>query len=282
MTEEKMDEMIKRAAASYNAPPAFVPKEEMWSAIRAARTSGPRIVYGSAPRRDFGLSHISGRVWLGAAAAAALLVVAGIGVGRWSAPSPASTVAVAVPPKSPAVRSDEPGSAGVTAPEKTAVEGGSSASPVIPDAPGESPVRVAQNSARGTHRDFTPLQKPVTSVRDRSSSSAYQLVTLTHLSDAEAMLTSFRSHTDEKMDAAMGKWARDLLTNTRLLLDSPAAADPRRRQLLEDLELTLVDIVQLSPASGTQDRQMIEKNLDQGHVITRLRTAIPAGMQKGS
>ena len=112
--------------------------------------------------------------------------------------------------------------------------------------------------------------------------SAYQVATLTHLSDAEAMLTSFRSHTDEKMDAAMAKWARDLLTNTRLLLDSPAATDPRRRQLLEDLELTLVDIVQLSPGAGAQDRQMIEKNLDQGHVITRLRTAIPAGMQKGS
>jgi hypothetical protein len=108
------------------------------------------------------------------------------------------------------------------------------------------------------------------------------VATLTHLSDAEAMLTSFRSHTDEKMDAAMAKWARDLLTNTRLLLDSPAAADPRRRQLLEDLELTLVDIVQLSPGAGAQDRQMIEKSLDQGHVITRLRTAIPAGMQKGS
>ena len=96
------------------------------------------------------------------------------------------------------------------------------------------------------------------------------------------MLSSFRAHTDEKMDAAMAKWARDLLTNTRLLLDSPAAADPRRRQLLEDLELTLVDIVQLSPASGAQDRQMIEKDLDQGHVLTRLRSAIPAGMQKGS
>ena len=53
-------------------------------------------------------------------------------------------------------------------------------------------------------------------------------------------------------------------------------------QLLEDLELTLVDIVQLSPASGAQDRQMIEKSLDQGHVLTRLRSAIPAGMQKGS
>jgi hypothetical protein len=108
------------------------------------------------------------------------------------------------------------------------------------------------------------------------------MATLTHLSNAEAMLTAFRSHADEKMDAAMSKWARDLLTNTRLLLDSPAADDPHRKQLLEDLELTLVDIVQLSPNAGAGDRKMIEKSLDQGRVLSKLRTAIPAGMQKGS
>jgi hypothetical protein len=148
---------------------------------------------------------------------------------------------------------------------------------------GSATVRVPEKNAVSNIRSFSPnrvAQSPV--ISDRGTAAAYQLVTLTHLSNAEAMLTSFRSHTDEKMDAAMAKWARDLLTNTRLLLDSPAAADPRRRQLLEDLELTLVDIVQLSPASGAQDRQMIEKSLDQGHVLTRLRSAIPAGTQKGS
>lgn len=273
MSEEKMDEMIKRAAASYNAPPATVPREEMWSAIRTARDSGPRILYGSAPQATSSVRHLTGRVWLGAAAAAALLVVGGIGVGRWSAAKPA-VIAVA--------SKQAPASSSVTPSGAPAIDAPSS--DTVSPRGSESSVRVAQNDSRRERPSSAAAQPVRSSVPSsvRNSNSAYQLVTLTHLSDAEAMLTSFRSHTDEKMDAAMAKWARDLLTNTRLLLDSPAAADPRRRQLLEDLELTLVDIVQLSPNAGAQDRQMIEKSLDQGHVITRLRTAIPAGAQKGS
>jgi hypothetical protein len=259
--------MIKRAAASYNAPPANVPREEIWSAIRAARTSGPRIVYGNAGRSGPALSQVPRRVWISAAAAAALLVVAGIGLGRWSAPKPALTTVASTPRVNPVV----------------APTGGTEAPAVAPEENTGAPsVRVPDRTAGSNIRSSSPVRvAQAPAISDRGSAAAYQLVTLTHLSNAEAMLSSFRSHTDEKMDAAMAKWARDLLTNTRLLLDSPAAADPRRRQLLEDLELTLVDIVQLSPASGAQDRQMIEKNLDQGHVLTRLRSAIPAG-QKGS
>jgi len=116
------------------------------------------------------------------------------------------------------------------------------------------------------------------------SSSAYQITAVRHLSEAEALLTSFRTRTttDQQMDAQLGSWARDLLSKTRLLLDSPVANDPQRRPLLEDLELVLVQIVQLSPESTPQDRELIEKTLQQDHVMTRLRTAIPAGPQRGS
>jgi hypothetical protein len=114
--------------------------------------------------------------------------------------------------------------------------------------------------------------------------SAYQLAAVRHLSEAEALLTSFRtrSNADQQMDAQLGSWARELLSNTRLLLDSPVANDPQRRPLLEDLELVLVQIVQLSPGSTPQDRELIEKTLQHDHVMTRLRTAIPAGSQRGS
>jgi hypothetical protein len=117
-----------------------------------------------------------------------------------------------------------------------------------------------------------------------TGNSAYQITTVRHLSEAEALLTSFRTRStaDQQMDAQMGSWARQLLSNTRLLLDSPVANDPQRRPLLEDLELVLVQIVQLSPGSTPQDREMIEKTLRQDHVMTRLRTAIPAGSQRGS
>jgi hypothetical protein len=103
------------------------------------------------------------------------------------------------------------------------------------------------------------------------------------LSDAEALLTSFRTRSpaDQHLDAQLTAWARELLSNTRLLLDSPVAVDPQRRPLLQDLELLLVQIVQLSPGSTPQDREIIEKTLKQDQVLTRLRTAIPAG-QRGS
>jgi hypothetical protein len=116
------------------------------------------------------------------------------------------------------------------------------------------------------------------------NTSAYQLTAVRHLSEAEALLTSFRtrSTTDQQMDAQLGSWARALLSNTRLLLDSPVANDPQRRPLLEDLELVLVQIVQLSPGNTPQDRELIEKTLRQDNVMTRLRTAIPAGPQRGS
>ncbi|HEY4671304.1 MAG TPA: hypothetical protein VIG78_04475, partial [Gemmatimonadaceae bacterium] len=70
MTEDNFEKFLKQTAQGYNAPPARVPREEMWSAIQAKRTAGPQVVYGgglgsggTSPRR-FGT-----RVWLGAAAA---------------------------------------------------------------------------------------------------------------------------------------------------------------------------------------------------------------------
>ena len=103
-----------------------------------------------------------------------------------------------------------------------------------------------------------------------------------HLANAEALLTAFRTDSrDARMDASLSKWARDLLSNTRLLLDSPAAEDPQRARLLGDLELVLAQIVQLSPGAAAQDRELIEGSIRNGQVMTRLRTAIPAGPTRG-
>jgi len=110
----------------------------------------------------------------------------------------------------------------------------------------------------------------------------YQVATIRHLANAEALLTAFRTDSrDAKMDAQLSTWARDLLSNTRLLLDSPAGDDPQRAKLLGDLELVLAQIVQLSPEAGAQDRAMIEGSIRSGHVMTRLRSAIPAGPTRG-
>ncbi len=107
---------------------------------------------------------------------------------------------------------------------------------------------------------------------------AYTIATTQQLVEAQALLTAFTANDrDAKTDARLASWARDLLSNTRLLLDSPAGADPRRRQLLEDLELVLVQIAELSPDAAATDRDAITRTLDHAQVLPRLKAAIPAG-----
>ena len=300
MTEEKFEEFLRKAAQSYNAPPTRAPREEMWTAIQAQRANKPHVVYGSAAGASgIGRHRFGSRVWLGAAAAALMLVATGVGIGRWSA-KPA--------PNAPVIQADPQRVTVNPTIETPSVE---NPTPQIPSGPpvtgsptgGQSNRAVASATSRSTGNVSRPTQVatvscavirgcPEPSISNRSSTlpapststtSAYQIAAMHHLSDAEALLTSFRTRSaaDQQMDAQLAAWARDLLSNTRLLLDSPVAGDPQRRPLLEDLELVLVQIVQLSPGSTQQDRELIEKTLQQDHVLTRLRTAIPAG-QRGS
>jgi hypothetical protein len=67
--------------------------------------------------------------------------------------------------------------------------------------------------------------------------------------------------------------AGELLTRTRLLLDSPAANDPTMRNLLEDLELVLAQIVHLQNNQSHTELDLINRALEQRDVIPRLRTA---------
>jgi hypothetical protein len=292
MTEDKFEEFLQKAAQSYNAPPTRTPRDDMWSAIQAQRTSGPRVVYGGGlPARESSVRRFGSKVWLGAAAAAVLFLATGVGIGRWSASRNAPTSIAAVnqtqtgsttaAPDAPSTSGETRVDAGSASPNQTASAGRESSSPSGSgrngaerrDLNGAGGSRVAVGAARGN-----------AAAGNAAPGSAYQLTAVRHLSEAEALLTSFRarSTSDQQMDAQLAAWARDLLSNTRLLLDSPVANDPQRRPLLEELELVLVQIVQLSPGSTPQDRELIEKTLQHDHVMTRLRTAIPAGSQRGS
>jgi len=287
MTKDNFEEFLKKAAQGYNVPPAHTPREDMWSAIRAQRAVGPRVVYGGgSPMRESSVRRFGSKIWLGAAAAAVVFLATGVGIGRWSAASktPASIAAVG-----PRTAGSLPAS--TENPSTGAGTGDAGGVPVAQTGHGRSETlssgalprneRTRQTDANGGNGTRVALSG---AAPNSTSASAYQLTTVRHLSEAEALLTSFRtrSATDQQMDAQLGSWARELLSNTRLLLDSPVANDPQRRPLLEDLELVLVQIVQLSPGSTPQDRELIEKTLQHDHVMTRLRTAIPAGSQRGS
>jgi hypothetical protein len=82
------------------------------------------------------------------------------------------------------------------------------------------------------------------------------------------------------MNAQFAGWAKGLLSNTRLLLDSPAGDEPRRAKLLQDLEMVLAQIVQLSPDAPAADRELVQGTIQNGLVMTRLRSASSADRER--
>jgi hypothetical protein len=108
----------------------------------------------------------------------------------------------------------------------------------------------------------------------------YQVAATQYLSRTEAFLTSFRADLGSNHaanSARLARQARDLLSTTRLMLDSPAGKDQRLRSLLEDLELVLVQISQLDAAHDGHDTDLITQGMNQSNVLPKLRSAIPAG-----
>ena len=117
-----------------------------------------------------------------------------------------------------------------------------------------------------------------TGTTPRVGNAAYQVATAEHLSQSEAFLTLFRASVrqggNEQLASAT---ARQLLATNRLLLDSPAANDGKTRLLLQDLELVLAEIAQLTPQPRSRDLDLITEGLERGGVMSRLRTAVPSG-----
>jgi hypothetical protein len=124
----------------------------------------------------------------------------------------------------------------------------------------------------------TSAPAPSSAAAPRVSEAAYRVVTTEHLSQSEAFLTLFRASVRGKGNERLASaTARQLLATNRLLMDSPAADDARTRLLLQDLELVLAEIAQLSPQPRSRDLQLITDGIEQGGVLSRLRTAVPAG-----
>jgi hypothetical protein len=122
---------------------------------------------------------------------------------------------------------------------------------------------------------------PVDSAPATATDVAYQVAAAEVFSRTEVLLTSFRARAAAP-DAQFMAAARDLLALTRLMRDAPATAhDPTLRTLLEDLELVLAQIVQLDPAAPSPDAELITEGLEARGLLSRLRSAIPAGPAAG-
>ncbi|HEY6224372.1 MAG TPA: hypothetical protein VIW26_11350 [Gemmatimonadales bacterium] len=124
-----------------------------------------------------------------------------------------------------------------------------------------------------------PTDSTPTPVATTGSNVAYGVAAVQYLNSTETLLTGFRADArNGRVDTLFIDQARELLTSTRLLMQCPAGQDPHLKPLLEDLELVLAQIAMLPGGRrDTLDVDLITQGMDQQSVLTRLRTAIPAG-----
>jgi hypothetical protein len=281
------DERIRSLAAGhYNAPDGSVPRDAMWAQISAARRAaraGVAPTAAVAPAVDAAeptpdVVPLDSRrrtrtivVWRWSAAVAAGLLLA-FALGRYGQPAnttaPVGPVAVQSPTTSAPSHTDPvPGS-----PETSPAPNGT------PQRGSESH-RVAPRPS--TERSVVGGPTDVASA-DSATSALYRAAAVQTLVQAEAVLTAYRgaeaTTRDPQAMQQAARWARDVLSSTRLLIDSPAGRDPQMRALFTDLELVLAQIVQLS-GTPLQDgeRDLIDRAMRDRDLLPRLRSAVPAG-----
>jgi hypothetical protein len=129
------------------------------------------------------------------------------------------------------------------------------------------------------HSDLDDLRSTTAANPAPAITQAQLLHAANHFNRSGVLLAQFADTVQDEgpLDPEFHQWGRDLLTNTRLLLDSPLAVDPQYRRLLRELEFTLAEIVQASAgAVETEERQWVAGQLRDRSLVERLRLIVPA------
>jgi hypothetical protein len=157
-------------------------------------------------------------------------------------------------------------------------------------------VAIDRVALRRANRENVPVAAiPSTPADSSDPSRLYRMAAAQTLTQAEALLTAYRASGVPEQSAVgtrqLGSWGRQVLGSTRLLIDSPGGDDPQLRALLDDLELVLVQIIQLSgapldaseraPIDRARERALIDGALQDRDLLPRIRTAVPAGVAAG-
>lgn len=136
----------------------------------------------------------------------------------------------------------------------------------------------------GIGRMTAPAPLPVAEAPRSADEAVLRVAAEQHLGRTEALLRMVQADgRSGQVDPAMGPWARTLLTQTRLLLDSESGADPAMRDLLEDLELILVQVVAVSeaqddaPERARSELSLALNGLEQSEVLPRIQAVVPSG-----
>ncbi len=107
----------------------------------------------------------------------------------------------------------------------------------------------------------------------------YRLAARDLFGRADFLLTDFKVRSCGKDDLSeVPAWAGGMLVQTRLLMDTDVAEDVEMKNLLDELELVLAQIVGLSRDNCASDMAWIRQGLQEGDTIDRLRT-VSAGSE---
>lgn len=130
-------------------------------------------------------------------------------------------------------------------------------------------------AGRWSAREPGDAQATVAKANVPAVSGPYQEATEDVLGRAAVLITALRT-TDARgaVSGQLTKQATQLLGSTRLLIDSPAANDPRVRALLLDLELTLAQIARIEPSRGNADLNLINDAVAERDMVPRIRSAV--------
>ena len=212
MSEERMKEILDQVRKTYHVPPE-TPREEMWRTISAGLGESSTSVVDLAEVRQR-RSAVTTR-WVGWGAAAAAVLVMGVGIGRMTAPAGSGEMVLAT---------------------------------------------------------------------EERAASSFGFAEQEHLGRTESLLTMVRADArNGRIDPSTARWARGLLSQTRLLMDAQRSDDPAVMELLEDLELLLIQIAGFTETESMSARTLTEldlalRGLEQGGVLPRIRAALPTGI----
>ena len=264
-------------AQAYNEPPP-APREVMWERIEAEWAAGrgadPAAGLVAGPERLPGRWRRKGSAtaWTAGLAAAASLVL-GLALGR-NSQGPA-VVPAAEPETAPASAPTT-----VSAPDRfvpTTLVERQSPQPEEPDRPMTEVVAAETAPARTVvaQQPEAP-QRAVAPARLHEPEAGF--ATTRHLGRAETLLTAFRIDQGTPMsEQDLARWARELLGDTRVLLDMPVSQSAMERALLEELELVLLQISRLGPEAPAFERQLALESMEWKGTLTRLRAASATG-----
>jgi hypothetical protein len=138
----------------------------------------------------------------------------------------------------------------------------------------------------GITQNETPVVSPVDDSAQSprgtiDNNTAYRMAATPVLKKAELLLTQFSAGDSLGENGnSFSSRATKLLTDTRMLLDSPAAEDPELKRVLSDLELVLTQIVRLAEAQEQEERDSIDENMKNRSLLPRLRATSPTGTFK--